>query len=153
MYIDLGNFWEMLGAVSNAIAVIISLYLAFIKDKEKIEVRVGLDQHFQNSYTLTFAKNPYSTFHITEIGYRSGLKRHRFEVNKNLELWDDEESYFGTGFPIEFSNRNIIKIGLTDLINGNMLNKKIRIYIKDHENGLHYSNKILIEEKYIKKDS
>ncbi|API89421.1 hypothetical protein BKP56_09205 [Marinilactibacillus sp. 15R] len=146
--VDLGNFWEMLGSVSTTIAVILSLYLAFIKDKDKIEVRVGLDLHFQKSYTLTLAKNPYSSFQITEIGYRYRLKRYRFEIDNTLNLLDDKETYYDMGFPIEFSDRNIIKIGLNVFLKKENIDKKIRVYIKDHNNRVHYSNKLLIENKY-----
>ncbi|ENZ5632730.1 hypothetical protein ACQ63C_000569 [Enterococcus hirae] len=145
--IDLGNLWEMLSAVGTVGAVILSLVLALREKNRHITVLITTEQYSGHSYIITLCKSPMDAFLLEDIGYeRFGLKKSlKAKFDNGFEILDSNEvAKAQKQFPFSFSNDNLIKIGLWDWEYKNLINKKIKFYVRDNNGKYHKSNKFKI---------
>lgn len=143
--INLGNVWEMLGAIGTILAVIVSLYLAF-KDNKKITIELTPDIYFGKSYNLSLYKNPLDVFHIVEFGYISYGKKNSIEgEDRYYELLNEKDTFISDAkIPFVFGNDSVIKINLSHWDYSKLENRSVRFYIKDSNGKIYKSPKTKI---------
>lgn len=145
--IDLGNLWEMLSAIGTIAAVVVSLILALKEKDKRIVVTITTDKYFGHNYIITLYKNPMDDFVLKDIGYKRFFikKSIKEEFKSGFEIMNfDEVGQDHKQFPFSFSSDSQIKISLRNWNYTNLINKKVRFYVKDNNGKYHQSNKFKI---------
>lgn len=145
--IDLGNLWEMLSAIGTIAAVIVSLILALKEKNRHIVVTITTDKYFGHNYIITLYKNPMDDFILKDIGYKRFFikKTIKEEFKNGFEIMNsDEVGQDHKQLPFSFANDSLIKIGLWNWNYTNLINKKVRFYVRDNNGKYHKSDKFKI---------
>ncbi|CRH18078.1 putative Predicted protein [Carnobacterium maltaromaticum] len=139
--LDLGNLWEMLGAIGTIGAVIVSLYFSLKSNKKTFDVIFDETQYHGNGNILILSKNHYDSFRINELWCIVNFKKIKLDTSV-INVLSNKEYPLKRGFPYTFYDNDIIKLELTGI--EKFKGKKVKFVVVDINMNKFYSSKIII---------
>lgn len=146
--IDLGNVWEMFSALGTVLAVILSLWFAFRDEKKELRIQVKVSP---------FIPNDIETNHLNVNLLNTGSVRIKIVevgiIQKNQEKIT-QDLFFNKLFTPPFFldehddayyRSHVKRIKLVMERKNYLLDKHVRVFVKDNSGKLYYSKKIKIK--------